>query len=98
MLLVQRKGWHANKILLAKKERRTGSIVDRDCQESWSLLVLDKERRYIPGLSKSTQLGSLLSYHSEEATAPVPPKAFMFFFGVTGTNMLETSAGQKHMR
>jgi hypothetical protein len=49
------------------------------------------EDKHIPGLSKSTQLGSLLSYHSEEAAAPELPKALMFFLGVTGTDMPKLS-------
>ena len=37
------------------------------------------------------QFGSLLSNHSKEAAAPEPPKALVFFFGVTGTDKKKLS-------
>jgi hypothetical protein len=49
------------------------------------VLLFDKKKRYVLGLSKSMQFCSLASYHSEEtAAAPDPPNAFAFFLGVTG--------------
>ena len=60
---------------------------------------------HILGLSKSTQLGSLLSYHSEEVEGLEVPKAFLFFLGVTGpcVAMLDISTHEEpqdkcHMR
>jgi len=52
---------------------------------------------HVLGLSKSTQLGSLLSYHSEEVEGLEAPKAFMFFLGVTGPRvaMLDISTHEE---
>jgi len=50
---------------------------------------------HILGLSKSMQFGTLLSYHSEEAVAPEPPKALVFFLGVTVMDMLNTSRSRE---
>lgn len=48
-------------------------------------------KKNIPGLSKSIQFDSLQSNHSVEDETPDPPKAFLFFLGVTGVNMLDKS-------
>ena len=53
--------------------------------------------RHLHGLSKSMQLGSLESNHSQEAAMPEPPKARWFFFGDFGDNIAETSMNKEEM-
>jgi hypothetical protein len=58
----------------------------------WELLRMSEQAirgwvKYSPALSKSMQLGILLSNHSRGIAVPEPPeppKAFVFFLGVTG--------------
>jgi len=49
---------------------------------------------HVPVLSKSTQLGTLQSYHSEAAAIPEPPKALLFFLGVMEPNVLDASKSE----
>jgi hypothetical protein len=95
MPLVQRKGWHANKVVTGKEEGLFRGIVDRDCKEVTSCFMNESILEHVLGLSKSTQLGSLLSYHSEETATLELPKAFLFFLGVMGPNMLDTSKSEE---
>ena len=67
-------------------------------RKSYCYLLSCFGNKHVLDLSKSMQLGSLLSNHSEEAAAPEPPKALMFFFGVTGTIMAKLSKPKEQAR
>jgi len=90
---VQRKRGHSDEVLSTKAERFSWSIIYRNFKKIVILLLLIIENGWrIPALSKSMQFCSLASYHSEEAAAtPEPPKALVFFLGVTGVDTLKRS-------
>ena len=97
--IVQRKRGQADEILLSKVERFFRSIIYRDWKKNVvSLLLFLLTKKHIPGLSKSMQIWSLASYHSEEtAAAREPPKALLFFLGVTGVETPKTSKIREKM-